>query len=44
MHAFTFDKYNEVGLNIGKLMRYCFKFDPKEVYKWGDESHNTFNK
>jgi hypothetical protein len=23
--------YNEVGINIGKLWRYCFAFDAKEL-------------
>lgn len=30
-HSGFFDMYNEVGVNIGKLWRYCFAFDAKEL-------------
>ena len=33
-HMAHFDLSNEVGLNIGKLMRYTLGFDPKEVHDW----------
>ena len=26
-----FDRYNELGLNVGKLMRYTMAFNPKEI-------------
>jgi len=29
-HEAWYDMYSEVGLNVGKLARYCFDFDPKE--------------
>merc|ERR1719453_488013 len=31
-HALWFDFYNEVGLNIGKVMRWTLAFDPKELH------------
>ena len=29
LHDEYFDMYTELGLNIGKLLRYSFSFDPK---------------
>jgi len=31
-HTGWYDMYSEVGLNIGKLIRYTLGFDPKEVH------------
>ena len=31
-HQAWFDMYNDVGNAIGKLFRYTFKFDPKELH------------
>jgi hypothetical protein len=33
-HMAHFDVSNEVGLNIGKLMRYTTAFEPNEVHDW----------
>lgn len=33
-HMAWFDRSNEVGLNVGKLMRYTMGFDPKVVRDW----------
>jgi len=29
-HMAFFDMYNEIGLSVGKLVRYTLAFDPKE--------------
>jgi hypothetical protein len=29
LHDEYFDLYSELGMNIGKLLRYSFSFDPK---------------
>ena len=31
-HSGYFDMYTEVGINIGKLWRYCFAFDAKVLH------------
>ena len=33
-HMAWFDRQNEVGFNVGKLMRYTMDFDPKVVRDW----------
>lgn len=35
-HIGWFDRYNAIGLNIGKLMRYTLGFDPKAVREWDE--------
>ena len=31
-HMAMFDMYNEVGMSVGKVLRYTLAFDPKEIH------------
>lgn len=31
-HIQQFEVYSQIGSNVGKLMRYTFAFDPKEIH------------
>jgi len=37
LHDQYFDLFTELGLNIGKLLRYSFSFDPKN-----DDAENDY--
>ena len=33
-HSAYFDMYDEIGKNVGKLLRYTMAWDPKEEKQW----------
>ena len=44
LHNEYFDLYSDLGLNVGKLLRYSFKFDPKkEEAKKEEEDEEALN-